>query len=116
MAKSTTSAHLQKELEAGGDQFKSRSDTEVILAAYASGARGARRDSEGMFAFALWDARRQRLLLARDPMGVKPLYYHQSKRRIYFCFGGSNASADRTGAAKGGSDRGFELPHVRFRV
>ncbi len=75
---------LQKELEACGTQFKSRSDTEVILAAYGAWGEGCATRLEGMFAFALWDARRQRLLLARDPMGVKPLYYHQSTDAFVF--------------------------------
>jgi asparagine synthase (glutamine-hydrolysing) len=107
---------LRKELEAGGERFQSHSDTEVILAAYRVWGEECLTRFGGMFAFALWDAVRKRLLLARDPMGIKPLYYHQSEAEVYFCFGGSNASANRTGAAKGRSHRGFELPHVRFRV
>jgi asparagine synthase (glutamine-hydrolysing) len=67
-------AALRRELEAGGARFGSRSDTEVILKAYARwGADGISR-LRGMFAFALWDAARGTLLFARDRLGIKPLY------------------------------------------
>ena len=75
---------LRKELEAGGERFQSHSDTEVILAAYRVWGEECLTRFGGMFAFALWDAVRKRLLLARDPMGIKPLYYHQSKQRFIF--------------------------------
>jgi asparagine synthase (glutamine-hydrolysing) len=75
---------LRKELEAVGVEFKSHSDTEVILAAYRVWGESCLTRLGGMFAFALWDASRKRLLLARDPMGIKPLYYHQSNQNFIF--------------------------------
>ncbi len=75
---------LRKELEAAGVEFKSHSDTEVILAAYRVWGERCLTRLGGMFAFALWDAPRKRLLLARDPMGIKPLYYHQSEQIFIF--------------------------------
>jgi asparagine synthase (glutamine-hydrolysing) len=75
---------LRKELEGRGMSFKSSSDTEVILAAYRVWGEGFLTRLGGMFAFALWDAARNRLLLARDPMGIKPLYYHQSHQAFIF--------------------------------
>ena len=75
---------LRKELEALGVEFKSQSDTEVILAAYRVWGESCLTRLGGMFAFALWDAQRKRLLLARDPMGIKPLYYHQSDQTFIF--------------------------------
>lgn len=75
---------VRAELEACGTSFKSQSDTEVILKAYAHWGEACFRKFRGMFAFAIWDARRHRLLIARDPMGIKPLYYHHSDR--YFLF------------------------------
>jgi asparagine synthase (glutamine-hydrolysing) len=68
-------AGLRTELESRGHVFRTKSDTEVVLRAYeAWGARCVDR-LQGMFALALWDARRQVVLLARDRLGVKPLYY-----------------------------------------
>jgi len=64
---------LRKELEGVGVEFKSHSDTEVILAAYRVWGESCLTRLGGMFAFVLWDAPRKRLLLARDPMGIKPL-------------------------------------------
>src|ERR1700691_6430545 len=75
---------LRKELEVAGVEFKSHSDTEVILAAYRVWGEPCLTRLGGMFAFGLWDASRQRLLLARDPMGNKPLYYHRSDRIFVF--------------------------------
>jgi asparagine synthase (glutamine-hydrolysing) len=66
---------LRAELEGRGHRFRTRSDTEVVLAACAEWGDGAVAHLHGMFAFALWDGARRRLLLARDRLGKKPLYY-----------------------------------------
>src|SRR5271163_4404192 len=75
---------LRKELETSGAEFKSHCDTEVILAAYRVWGESCLTRLAGMFAFALWDAPNKRLILARDPMGIKPLYYHQSEQAFMF--------------------------------
>ncbi|TBR25312.1 asparagine synthase (glutamine-hydrolyzing) [bacterium] len=76
--------HLKEELEAQGPRYKTRSDTETVLRLFArDGAAGAAR-LEGMFAFALWDAQKKELTLARDPLGVKPLYYSFDGVRLSF--------------------------------
>lgn len=75
---------LRQELETSGNAFQSHSDTEVILAAYRAWGEDCLARLQGMFALALWDARRSRLLLARDPMGIKPLYYWQSGETFLF--------------------------------
>jgi asparagine synthase (glutamine-hydrolysing) len=77
-------AALRAELEAAGARFASSSDTEVILRAYQAWGLDAVRRFRGIFAFALWDARRQALHLVRDPMGVKPLYWTVRNRTVYF--------------------------------
>jgi asparagine synthase (glutamine-hydrolysing) len=66
---------LRIELEALGCSFRSRSDTEVVLNAYAQWGPDCITRFNGMFAFAIWDKTRQELFLARDRYGIKPLYY-----------------------------------------
>jgi asparagine synthase (glutamine-hydrolysing) len=66
---------LKKDLEARGCIFRTESDTEVLLHLYAEKGEAMLGELRGMFAFALWDARKQAMLLARDPFGIKPLYY-----------------------------------------
>src|SRR2546425_2963520 len=75
---------LRAELEARGDTFETRSDTEVILAAYAAWGDACVERLRGMFAFALWDRARRRLLLARDRLGKKPLYYWRRPGLLLF--------------------------------
>lgn len=66
---------LRAELEREGCVFRSDSDTEVLLQMYATRGESMLSALRGMFAFALWDARKNAMLLARDPYGIKPLYY-----------------------------------------
>jgi asparagine synthase (glutamine-hydrolysing) len=66
---------LRIELEAKGCRFHSRTDTEVLLSAFAQWGPGALNKLNGMFAFALWDRRENQLTIARDRYGIKPMYY-----------------------------------------
>ncbi|MEC9367964.1 MAG: asparagine synthase (glutamine-hydrolyzing), partial [Pseudomonadota bacterium] len=66
---------LRQVLEAKGHVFRSNSDTEVLLHLYAAKGEAMVHDLRGMFAFAIWDERRGEAFLARDPYGIKPLYY-----------------------------------------
>jgi asparagine synthase (glutamine-hydrolysing) len=66
---------LRAELEEAGHSFRSRTDCEVVIHAYEEWGDAAIERFNGMFAFAVWDARRRRLLLTRDRYGIKPLYY-----------------------------------------
>ena len=75
---------LRQELERDGTKFESGSDTEVILRLYArDGARALGR-LRGMYAFAIWDQRKCGLLLARDPLGIKPLYLADDGQTVRF--------------------------------
>jgi asparagine synthase (glutamine-hydrolysing) len=73
---------LRLELEQLGHRFQSNSDTEVLLAMWAQYGPAALARLRGMFAFALWDARARQLVLARDPLGIKPLYWGQEDRGV----------------------------------
>jgi asparagine synthase (glutamine-hydrolysing) len=75
---------LREELEAAGTRFQSESDTEVLLAAYDAYGIACLDKLRGMFAFAIWDARKRTLLLARDRLGIKPLYYFCENGRLLF--------------------------------
>jgi asparagine synthase (glutamine-hydrolysing) len=75
---------LRDELTALGHRFKTSSDTEVLLEGYKRWDVGVLQRLRGMFAFALWDTRRRRLLLVRDRLGKKPLYYAWHERELLF--------------------------------
>jgi len=75
---------LRRELEAEGAAFRTTSDTEVLLALYARDGERMLPRLRGMFAFAIWDAATREVFLARDPYGIKPLYYAQTERGVVF--------------------------------
>ena len=75
---------LRETLRAEGILFHSHCDTEVVLAALIHWGESALERLQGMFAFALWDRAEERLFLARDPLGVKPLYYARRGGALYF--------------------------------
>jgi asparagine synthase (glutamine-hydrolysing) len=81
---------LRAELEARGHQFRSRTDSEVLLYAYAEWGEKALERLNGMFAFAIWDKHERKLFLARDRYGIKPLYYAKAGNTFLF---GSEAKA-----------------------
>lgn len=75
---------IRKELESKGHRFKTHCDTEVILIGYLEWGEHCVEKLNGMFAFAIWDARVKRLLLARDRVGKKPLYYYRRDSVVAF--------------------------------
>jgi len=75
---------VKAELEAKGHRFRTHSDTEVIVHAYEEYGDSCPTRFRGMFAFAVYDIARDRLLLARDRLGIKPLYYHVDGERLLF--------------------------------
>ncbi|MFI6857724.1 hypothetical protein [Streptomyces sp. NPDC050416] len=81
---------LRGELTARGHRFTTDSDTEVVLRGYLEWGDAVAERLNGMYAFAVWDGRTDRLLLIRDRMGIKPLYYHPTPDGVLF-------GSDRTG-------------------
>jgi asparagine synthase (glutamine-hydrolysing) len=75
---------LRAELEGLGHRFSTHSDSEVVLHGYAQWGEGFVTRLNGMFGFALWDARQQTLLVGRDRLGIKPIYWLQDGRRVAF--------------------------------
>ena len=75
---------LRRDLETRGAVFRTQSDTEVLLQAWAEDGPDCLPRLNGMFAFAIWDAREKRLTLARDPLGIKPLYYSNHHGELIF--------------------------------
>lgn len=103
---------VRSKLESEGVRFRSQSDTEVLLKAYGRWAEKCLAEFRGMFAFAIWDARRHRLFIARDAMGIKPLYYSTQGNSFLF------ASEVRTllgiGMVPRKLDRSGLLNYLRF--
>jgi asparagine synthase (glutamine-hydrolysing) len=77
-------AELRRELERAGHRFRTHCDTEVLLHLYEEHGDGFAKRLRGMFAVAIWDAPRRRLLLARDRFGIKPLYYRVDGDELAF--------------------------------
>ncbi len=96
---------LRADLERKGRVFRSQSDTEVLLHLYAEKGEAMVQDLRGMYAFAIWDARRCGLFLARDPFGIKPLYFADDGRsfraasqvKALLAGGGVDTSPDAAG-------------------
>ena len=75
---------LRSELKSRGHRFTTQTDTETILHLYEEMGPACTQRLRGMFAFAIWDDKRRALLLARDPIGVKPLYYSRCNHSLVF--------------------------------
>ncbi len=75
---------LRKELEACGHTFRTQSDTEVIIHGYKQWGDDVLNHLNGMFGVAIWDEKNKRLLIARDPMGIKFIYYRIERGSVYF--------------------------------
>ncbi len=75
---------LRSQLEGHGHRFETRSDTEVVLRAYLQWGTDCVDRFNGMYAFGIWDSARERLFLARDRLGIKPLYYHAYDDGVLF--------------------------------
>jgi asparagine synthase (glutamine-hydrolysing) len=75
---------LRRELERAGHELRTRCDTEALVHLYEDHGPGFAERLRGMFAVAIWDARRRRLVLARDPYGIKPLYYRHVGDELRF--------------------------------
>jgi asparagine synthase (glutamine-hydrolysing) len=75
---------LRRELEAAGHHFRTHSDTETLVHGHEVWGADVTTHLNGIFGFALWDSGKRELLLARDHMGVKPLYYHDDGKRLRF--------------------------------
>lgn len=101
---------LRDELVKLGHHFNSTGDTEVILKAYAQWGKASIKKLVGMFAFAIWDDVKRELILARDRLGIKPLYF--VKTRDFFRF----ASNSQALMAAGGVDTSFDLSGLHHQL
>ena len=113
---------LRRELEGKGHRFRTSSDTEVLLTAYVEWGPRCVARFRGMFVFALWDDKRQRLMLARDHFGKKPLFIQESGGRVLFgseikailAFGDAAPALDRASLADYFVYRYVPAPHTLF--
>jgi len=113
---------LRRELEQGGQIFRTQSDTEVLLNAYVAWGPECVTRLRGMFAFALWDKPRERLMLARDHFGKKPLYLRETSSGLVFgsevkallAFGGPVPDLDRASVSDYLVYRYVPAPHTLF--
>ena len=104
---------LRTELQALGHQFRSRTDTEVVLAAFRQWSEGALQRFNGMFAFAIWDRERTEMFLARDRYGIKPLYWTRAGDTLLF--GSEIKSFLAHGAYRPDMDREALLEYFTFQ-
>jgi asparagine synthase (glutamine-hydrolysing) len=100
-------AALRERLQAKGHVFRSQSDTEVIIHAYEEFGPDCVKELRGMFAFAIWDMKRKRLFVARDRVGIKPLYFCKTDKAFYF------ASELKAIVADKSVPREINLPGIR---
>ncbi|RMD59672.1 asparagine synthetase B, partial [Candidatus Parcubacteria bacterium] len=103
---------LRQELQRLGAVFRGHSDTEVILEGYRAWGSGVVRRLRGMFAFAIYDSRRRLLLLARDRLGIKPLFFCHDGKEVVF---GSEATVVRLAARRSVLDRVAVSGFVKYR-
>jgi asparagine synthase (glutamine-hydrolysing) len=103
---------VRARLQGEGVRFVSDSDTEVLLKAYGRWGERCLEQLRGMFAFAIWDAKRSRLLLGRDPMGIKPLYYCSVGQ--YFLFASEIRTLLGTGLVPRRLDRAGLINYLNF--
>lgn len=103
---------IRERLGREGERFHSHSDTEVLLKAYGRWGEHCLRELRGMFAFAIWDARHHRLFVARDAMGIKPLYYASSGP--YFLFASEVRTLLGTGLVQHRLDRAGLYNYLAF--
>ena len=103
---------IRERLGREGTRFHSHSDTEVLLKAYGRWGERCLRELRGMFAFAIWDARYHRLFVARDAMGIKPLYY--ASQGPYFLFASEVRTLLGTGLVPRRLDRAGLLNYLAF--
>ena len=112
-ARSTTTPTLRPELEARGHRYRTRSDTETIVHAYEQWGDACVHRFRGMFAFAIWDAGARRLLLVRDRLGIKPLYWARVGRPAPVRLGDQGDARERprrAAAERGGAARAARHP------
>ena len=101
-------AELRRDLEAKGHHYRTRSDTETIIHLYEEYGRECVKHLRGMFAFAIWDRKKQTLFAARDRLGIKPFYYRWDKQVFLFgseikailAFPGAGAAFNRSTLAE----------------
>lgn len=100
-------------LKSSGYQFFSNTDTEVVLKAYEEWGEEAVKKLNGMFAFAIWDKKKEELFLARDRYGIKPLYYYQDNKR--FVFGSENKAIFASGFTSREIDKKALVEYMTFQ-
>jgi asparagine synthase (glutamine-hydrolysing) len=102
---------IKSELSAKGYQFKTATDTEVILAAYHAYGTACFASFNGMFALAIWDKTAKKIVLARDHAGIKPLYYHISNNQLVFA---SEIRAFKALKQNWQEDENWRIPFLTF--